>query len=108
MALSQGYDVFFDYLSIKSGDFEQIIIGNIKARAHFVVILIPSALERCNQPGDWLRREIETAIDEKRNIVPVMLENFDFGSPLVFKALKLENLKTKKIQWSTGTHRLFT
>ena len=47
-----GFDVFFDYTSIASGDFEQIIIGNIKARAHFLVILTPSALDRCNQPGD--------------------------------------------------------
>ena len=48
----RGFDVFFDYTSIASGDFEQSIIGNIKARAHFLVILTPSALDRCNQPGD--------------------------------------------------------
>lgn len=92
---SQGYDVFFDYLSIPSGDFEKIIAENIRGRAHFVVILTPSALERCQEPGDWLRREIETAMEEKRNIVPLMLESFDFGSPATIKALtgKLENLK---------------
>jgi light-regulated signal transduction histidine kinase (bacteriophytochrome) len=92
---SEGYDVFFDYLSIPSGDFENIIVENIKARAHFVVILTPSALERCNEPGDWLRREIETAMDEKRNIIPLMLESFDFGSPSTTNALtgKLEKLK---------------
>jgi hypothetical protein len=78
----QGYDVFFDYLSIPSGDFEKIIVENIKGRAHFIVVLTPSALERCNEPGDWLRREIETAMDEKRNIVPLMLESFDYGSPV--------------------------
>jgi tetratricopeptide (TPR) repeat protein len=91
----KGYDVFFDYLSIPSGDFESIIIENIKARAHFVVILTPSALERCNEPGDWLRREIETAMEEKRNIVPLMLESFDFGSPSTASSLtgKLEKLK---------------
>jgi tetratricopeptide (TPR) repeat protein len=93
---NQGYDVFFDYLSIKSGDFEKIIIENIKARAHFIVILTPSALERCNEPGDWLRREIETAMDEKRNVVPLMLEGFDYGNPLIDKALtgKLRKLKS--------------
>src|SRR5690606_38062348 len=64
-----GYDVFFDYQSIDSGDFTKAILENIEARAHFVLILSPSELERCNQPGDWLRREIETAIDLKRNIV---------------------------------------
>ncbi len=92
---SHGYDVFFDYDSIPSGDFEQVIIGNIKARAHFLVVLTPSALERCINPDDWLRREIETALDEKRNIVPVFLEGFDFGSPSISKYLtgKLETLK---------------
>ena len=58
-----GFDVFFDYQSINSGNFESVILDNIRARAHFIVILAPSALERCSQPGDWLRREIETAMD---------------------------------------------
>lgn len=80
---SHGYDVFFDYLSIASGDFEQIILGNIASRAHFIVILTPSALERCAEPGDWLRREIEYAIDQKRNIIPLMFEGFDFKSPAI-------------------------
>jgi formylglycine-generating enzyme required for sulfatase activity len=89
-----GYDVFFDYTSIPSGDFEQIIIGNIKARAHFVLILTPTSLERCSEPGDWLRREVETAIDEKRNIVPLFLKGFRFSAPPVAEKLtgKLRNL----------------
>ena len=82
-----GYDVFFDYQSIDSGNFEKVILENIRTHAHFLVILTPSALERCKEPGDWLRREIETAMDEERNIVPLMLESFDFGSPLVKEAL---------------------
>jgi tetratricopeptide (TPR) repeat protein len=92
-----GYDVFFDYQSIDSGDFEKIILDNIRARAHFIVVLTPSALERCKEPDDWLRREIETAIDEKRNIVPLLMEGFDFGSPLVTQSLtgKLTTLRNK-------------
>jgi tetratricopeptide (TPR) repeat protein len=90
------YDAFFDYENIDSGDFEQVIIGNIKARAHFLVLLTPSALERCVNPDDWLRREIETAMDEKRNIVPLFLENFSFGNPSISKILtgKLAALKS--------------
>src|SRR5207344_3360744 len=76
-----GYDVFFDFSGIASGDFEQAILGNIKSRAHFLVLLTPSALERCAEPGDWLRREIETALETKRNVVPLMLEGFDFNTP---------------------------
>ena len=77
---NQGYDVFFDYRSISSGDFEQMITSNIRARAHFLLILTPTALDRCNEPGDWLRREIELAIDEKRNIVPLLFKGFRFGA----------------------------
>ena len=55
----------------------------------------PSALERCGNPTDWLRREIEAALDGQRNIVPLMLEGFDFGTPTIASQLtgKLEALK---------------
>jgi hypothetical protein len=90
-----GFDVFFDYEGIGAGDFEQIIVGNILSRAHFLIVLTPSALERCAEPGDWLRREIETAIEHKRNIVPLMIEGFSFGSPSIAAQLtgKLAALK---------------
>ena len=92
---AHGYDVFFDYETLPSGDFEQSILDNIRARAHFVVVLTPSALERCASSDDWLRREVETALDEHRNIVPLFLEGFNFGSPSISSQLtgKLELLK---------------
>ncbi len=82
-----GYDVFFDFSGIASGDFEQAILGNIEARAHFLVLLTPYALEGCVKPDDWLLREIEHAIDVRRNIVPLMLEGFSFGKPRIKKQL---------------------
>ncbi len=82
-----GFDVFLDYTGIASGDFEGIILGNIHSRAHFLVLLTPSALERCGEPGDWLRREIEAALDSHRNIVPLMLEGFDFTTPAIANQL---------------------
>ena len=92
----EGFDVFFDYVSIASGDFESIIIGNITSRAHFLALLTPSALENCAKPGDWLRREIETAVDMQRNIIPLMMEGFDFGAPQIASQLtgKLSALKS--------------
>ncbi|HZI55909.1 MAG TPA: TIR domain-containing protein [Verrucomicrobiae bacterium] len=92
---NNGYDVFFDFNGIASGDFESVILGNIRARAHFLVLLTPSALERCDEPGDWLRREIELALDLQRNIVPLMLEGFDFSTPAIANQLtgKLAVLK---------------
>src|ERR1022692_3317431 len=78
---SHGYDVFIDFNGIASGDFEEVIVGSIKASAHFLVLLTPTTLERCGDPADLFRREIETAIAARRNIVPIMLDGFDFSSP---------------------------
>jgi hypothetical protein len=78
-----GYDLFFDFKGIASGDFERVIMANIEARAHFIVLLTPTALERCDDPNDWLRREIEIALSIQRNIVPIALEGFDFNAPQV-------------------------
>ena len=88
-----GFDVFLDVFNIKSGDFEQTIFENILARAHFLILLTPSALERCNEPNDFFRREIEFALKRKRNIVPVLLEGFDFGDEKTLECLtgELEN-----------------
>jgi tetratricopeptide (TPR) repeat protein len=83
-----GYDVFLDFKKLNSGDFESVILASIKARAHFVVILTPSALERCSDSNDWIRREIETAIATQRNIVPLMLEGSDFDTPSIANQLK--------------------
>jgi hypothetical protein len=90
-----GYEVFIDYDGIASGSFETAILENIRARAHFLVLLTPTALERCGDPKDWMRREIEAALDSKRNIVPLMLEGFEFGTPAIATQLtgKLAVLK---------------
>src|SRR5262245_20609709 len=90
-----GYDVFIDYDGIASGNFEAVILENIRARAHFLVLLTPTALERCSDPEDWMRREIEAALDSQRNIVPLMLAGFDFGTPAIASQLtgKLATLK---------------
>src|SRR5215467_15323575 len=82
-----GYDVFFDFTGIASGDFETVILENIRARAHFLALLTPSALERCGDPKDWMRREIEAALESRRNIVPLMLAGFDFGTPAIANQL---------------------
>lgn len=78
MLQSRGYDVFIDIESIDSGKFNKIILNQIAARAHFIIILSPRSLDRSNDPNDWLRKEIEYAIKLDRNIVPIMVEGFDF------------------------------
>jgi tetratricopeptide (TPR) repeat protein len=75
---SQGYDVFLDVESLEEGNYEHVILNQIEARAHFLVILTSDALRRCHEPDDLFRREIETALKSRRNVVPLMADNFSF------------------------------
>jgi len=73
--LSQrGFDPFLDVETIGAGEFETVILTEIGARPHFLVLISPGALERCAAEGDWLRREFEEAKQLGRNIVPVIEE----------------------------------
>lgn len=72
-----GYDVFLDVNTIDSGEFDKIILRQIAARTHFILVLSPGALDRCVNENDWLRREIEEALRLKRNIVPILEEGFE-------------------------------
>lgn len=88
---SEGYDVFIDYTGIGSGAFNTAIVENIKSRAHFLVLLTPSSLENpSNSSKDWMRFEIQNAVDCRRNIVPVALEGFDFNDPSLVNKITCE------------------
>ena len=74
MALHQhltehGLDTFYDIESIRAGQFDTIILSQIAARPYFLLVLTPGTLERCVEPTDWLRREIEQALKTQRVIV---------------------------------------
>ena len=44
------------------------------------MILAHGTLEGCEEPDDWLRREIEYAIKLGRNVVPILVNNFRFDN----------------------------
>lgn len=86
------YDVFFDFNSINSGAFEQIIFNQILARTHFIIILTPSALQRCSDVNDLFRREIETALVSKRNIIPLFFDDFTWSNQQQYLTEKMVSL----------------
>jgi len=69
-----------DVESLDSGRFETIILAQIASRTNFLVILESGTLEGCQNPKDWVRREIEYALERGRNIVPILVNNFCFDS----------------------------
>ncbi len=87
-----GYDVFLDVEKIDSGSWESVILNQIAARTHFVLLLTPGTLDRCIDHNDVLRREIEQAIHLGRNIVPLFADKFELKTAGEFLVGDLSNL----------------
>ena len=78
----RGYRVFLDVESLKSGPFNTKLFEVIDVCQDVVLVLPPHALDRCASPDDWVRLEIEHALQNGKNIVPVMLKGFEFPEAL--------------------------
>ena len=74
-----GYDVFLDVDCLDAGKWATQILTEAPRRAHFLLLLTPGALDRCDQEDDWVRREFLAAVAHDRNIVPVREESVDLG-----------------------------
>ncbi|MCA9482993.1 MAG: TIR domain-containing protein [Nitrospina sp.] len=77
----RGIPCFLDVDDLGAEHFDQRLLSEIESIPNFIVILSPGALDRCQAPEDWLRKEIGHAILKKRNIVPLMVEGFEFPEP---------------------------
>lgn len=77
---NKGYSVFFDVDEMRSGPFNEQLYDVIDECTDFLVVLPPRALERCLSEKDWLRIEIERAIDDNKNIIPIRIEGFSWES----------------------------
>ncbi len=61
---------------------KQVILDQIEARQHFLVLLQPGSLSQIGKDGDWLRREITHALTHRRNVVPVTADGFELSHDL--------------------------
>lgn len=77
-----GYSVFFDVESLRSGNFNTMLYSVIDECKDFLLVLSPGALDRCKNEDDWVRLEIEHALEQKLNIIPIMLRGFSFPKEL--------------------------
>lgn len=93
---ANGWDVFLDVNSIDSGDFDRIILNQIGARAHFILLISPGSLERCANPDDWVLREIQEAVRLERNIVPLIDDDADFSREIGYLPSELREVISKK------------
>ena len=77
-----GYHVFFDLETMQSGNFDKALYDAIEACDDFLILLSPGALDRCESEEDWVRKELEHALEKNKNIIPIMFHNFEFPEVL--------------------------
>ncbi len=78
-----GYRVFYDVESLRSGNFNEKLLEVIEECEDVLLVLPPGGLDRCLQDEtDWVRREIVHAISCEKNIIPIMMRNFEFPANL--------------------------
>lgn len=78
---THGLSVFLDVDSLGGGHFDEQILRQIKERDVFILICSPGCFDRCSDPGDWVRRELEHGISLDKRIVPVTIEGFSWPRP---------------------------
>jgi len=78
------YDVFLDVSTIDSGQFDKIIVRQIRSHTHFILIVSKNSLKRCTDEDDWIRREIEEALRNNRNIIPIVDEDANFAEEIQY------------------------
>ena len=75
---NQGYNVFIDIESLRAGNFNEQLYQVIEECKDFILVLPKNGLDRCINPEDWLRKEIMHAMSHTKNIIPIMLADFQW------------------------------
>ncbi len=69
---------FLDVDDLGPKQFGERLLREIESVPNFVLVLSPGTMDRCEEHDDWLRREISHAITTHRNIVPLMVDEFQY------------------------------
>lgn len=78
-ALQQkGFSTFCDIYNLNSGRFDENLLKVIDCCTNYILVLSPQSLDRCSNDDDWLRFEIKEAIEKKKNIVCVFIDDVKF------------------------------
>lgn len=88
-----GYNVFYDVESLRSGDFNEALLAVIEECDDMLVVLPPGGLDGCiGNEKDWVRREVTHALECRKNVIPIMLRNFEFPEKLPEELIPLTKM----------------
>ncbi len=93
--------IFFDFNSLRDGVFNTQILDAIYSCKDFILVISPLALKNCGREGDWVAKEIRTALKYGKKIIPIVIEDTfkdwpaDFPTDLApIKDIQFHKLKT--------------
>ncbi|NXC19162.1 SARM1 protein, partial [Corythaeola cristata] len=97
-----GFSVFIDVEKLEAGKFEDKLVQSVMSARNFVLVLSPNALDKCMgdpECKDWVHKEIVTALNSGKNIVPVT-DHFEWPDPETLPKDMRAVLKFNGIKWS--------
>ncbi|KAM8991417.1 NAD(+) hydrolase SARM1 isoform 1-T1 [Ara ararauna] len=97
-----GFSVFIDVEKLTAGKFEDKLTQSVLSARNFVLVLSPNALDKCMEDPeckDWVHKEIVTALNSGKNIVPVT-DHFEWPDPETLPKDMRAVLKFNGIKWS--------
>lgn len=86
-----GYSVFFDVETLRSGKFNEQLFSVIQQCKDFLLVLPPEALDRCINEDDWVRLEVMCALKHNKNIIPILLNGFQWPKTMPSGMEELKN-----------------
>lgn len=97
------YSVFIDNQSLHSNVFDVQLFRAIENCKDFVLVLSPNSLDKCyDNNDDWVRKEIAKAMACKKNIVPIMLNGFEWPNKMPEGLELLSKYHAPKVQTKTS------
>ncbi len=65
----RGYNVFFDYSSLRSGKFDEEILNAIRNCKFVVSVVTEGCFDRCQEESDWVRKELAYAFANGKDVL---------------------------------------
>lgn len=78
ITIQKRWHVFLDVEELAAGDFRKAIQEKMRSCDIFILILSKNSLDRCSDPQDNVRLEIETAKEQNLAFIPVTSEDFEW------------------------------
>ncbi|KAG2458918.1 SARM1 protein, partial [Polypterus senegalus] len=98
----RGFSVFIDVEKLEAGKFEDKLLQSVKRARNFILVLSANALDKCmgdQDMKDWVHKEIVTALNDKKNIVPV-IDQFQWPDPESLPEDMRAVIKFNGVMWS--------